>query len=460
MNQESLTPSPEEVEQFEQEKREQERQDLEFEQEMLVWEQEEQELKRQHDLELAEMLEWEKQEGQFEKDWEFTKEAKREHVSPDVHTGLGKWAVEQNIETPVLVTDDQDMDEYWEQNIHPELEEVRDHLGSLNEDQRKHINELISGRRASAWLDQKLGISEETEIKPYIETLLAKDEKGNNVVGDRLFMNFLELHNKILAEEQEKLTALDDEAKANYEADIRAAVEEGLVQKSVLKRVELLLPYTKLIADDGFNTSVNGVSGSARSAIEFDGIREDEVRVAPAYIKDPKKLERLLQHEFSHTVQGEDEVEDEEFAELPAGGMERIVDGPGETVLNEAVVEQFAESLAKGEPDETAPKSDIRKGAMYPAPRKLLHVLANKGAKNIDIRDFFKAHFESSGEAAEAGDDSFRQRLIEGLDEAFPFTDVRKEIAELNIRDDKGIEDYAERLQERAEEYQASLIKN
>lgn len=454
MHKELLIPSPEELEK--------ERLELEeFEQEVLEWERQEEEeleMERQRELELAENLEWE-QEAEFAKEEALAEEAKREHLSPDFMTGLGRWAVEKNIEIPINVADDESVDEYWEQRIHPELEEVRDQLNGLNEHQREHVNELISGRRASAWLDEMLNLSEKTGVKPYIETLLAQDEKGNYIVGDGVLMNFLELHNTVLAEEHEKLNALDGELKASYEADFTTAVNEDLVQESALKRLQLLLPHSKLVADDGFDTSAWGVEGKASSTI-FNGLKEDEIKVAPKYIKDKKKLKRLLGHEFTHIGHGEDEVEDEESVETPAGGMERIIDGSGGTVLNEAVVEQFAETLEKGEPDEADPDSDIRKGAMYPEPRKLLHVLANKGVKKIDIRDFFKAHFESSREAAVAGDDSYQTRLINELDEAFPFTDIREEIANLEIRDSKGIKEYAERLQGRATEYQASLVKS
>lgn len=419
----------------------------------------------QMDLEMErqrlEIERWEREgteeERQQEQEEEFLAEIENGYMSPDMLTGLGRSAVEYNFQkTNETVAGRLDIAQSREGNIQADLAEVRSQLSNLDEWQIEEANVLLSRQPDSAWLDEALGIEEidkEIGVKPYIEMLTAENEAGDYAVNDALLINFLEWHNYALAQEQEKLDAYSEGLKGSYKKDFATAVEAGWIPKSALKNLNRLNDTT-LVIDDGFDTSLYGIAGIATPKIDEED--DYKIKISPNEIDDPRAL---LLHEFSHTAHGENEADDTEFADIPEGGMKRLFDGRGGTVIDEAVVEHFSDSMLRGEVDNLNPWSDVRKEATYFAPRVLLDVLANKGANKIDIRDFFAAHFENGREAKEAGKNSAQAHLVKKLNEAFPFTDVIHEIAELNITDEMGIETYAKLLKDQAAEDQALLSK-
>ncbi len=250
------------------------------------------------------------------------------------------------------------------------------------------------------------------------------------------------------------------EQKQSFTQRFQEAVNSSWIPRAALAHLPRL-DNTKLIVDDGFRTNLESMGGGEVGYADDSGY---EVVVAPTLAKKP---ERTLTHEFIHVLDGHDRVPfDEEsiFRSKETAGLYRIFKGQvaGEA-MNEAVVEHLTDSMWNGELDIIDPLSKVRKRAVYTIERSLLHTLAQKGVKKVNVRRFIAAHFEDQDQTEVFGKDSAQTKLVEALREAFPFANVIEELSELKTGETvkethAAIQKYCMRLERRTNKYLALRV--
>jgi hypothetical protein len=247
----------------------------------------------------------------------------------------------------------------------------------------------------------------------------------------------------------------DIEARHAFGRAMGSAFQEGWMPQGAMDHMGRLLS-TNVYTHDG---KTPGEDLTIEEDLVYDkeiggGVRTFDAFVSHAQANDPKTITRA----FVEVMAGD------EFAgrdgDPTAGpvvnrGLEQVFGyTAGGQALNRAVAEHYADGLLYGDIDATDPSSASRQGARHIEDRTLLHVLAEAGDQPVDVRLFGAAFFEDKAMADRLGDASAQAQFEDALAAAFPFTDVVKEISELEPKEGQSpqemIADYAVRLEKRA----------
>lgn len=365
---------------------------------------------------------------------------RNEHLSPRVSIGLGARAVGAAMDKTYWQLRDKNT-EREEQIQAKEVGNFREWLTELTPKRAKKLNSMFVGNPPQ-WLRERLGLGDGNKG---VVSILARNIQKYDI-SDETIINFLEWHNSKLAEKQAELDAQIAQYKQGFSDDMQAAMEAGWIEEvpANLKRVD----KTTVVADDGLKTSL-------REGQPWNGgthQHSNMVMISPQAQEEPFQLKRLLRHEFTHVVQGVDRAPDGSVS--GKGGLYRLFGkGRGGSVVNEAAVEHFANSLLVGDLDTMDP--EVRRAASYPENRGLLYGLSSFGVHPIDMRYFTKALFENRN-APQQEDRDGQSMLQEQLRRAFPFTDVVKEISQFD--DETDVAEYTEKLRRRARAYKLKKV--
>lgn len=244
-------------------------------------------------------------------------------------------------------------------------------------------------------------------------------------------LNFMQWHNFELAKDQKTLDEKSHIHKEMYRQKMNKAIEDGWVPEWVGDRIDERLLDTIIVQDDGFDT-VFAKSPSLGSA--YRTYDKQYIKIAPPSLGE-RQTEKVMTHEFNHVMDGYAKEEGRQGSY----GMYRLFDSLhpyAGFVLNEAVVEHLADALHTGNSiDVIDVASRQRRNAFYTTERKLLNVLATKGDKKIDIRDFIAAHFDE-GEHIDENGDTPTEKLKRKLKEAFPTRDIIGELDQCRSQND------------------------
>lgn len=387
----------------------------------------------------------------------------KDHLSSEWGIGLGHVAVAAAIDRSYWQTQDRDVSRE-EQIQKQEIANVRRRLAEMPRKQAKLLEASWMQQDLPEWLKGRLGLDEHDDGRQsgIIEALTARQAneksrflarlKGKKAVGeteqeyqlpDETVLNFLEWHNQLLTEKQKSFDERLGKYKEGFTNAIHNAVAAGWIDELPpnLGNVSTVA----ILVDDGLLTKFHeSESGGYTSA------GRDFVVISPVHIEKPRKI---LAHELTHVIEGADIITGEFEVERRRGMMRLFGSGRGGSVMNEAVVEHFSNSLLVGGIDSTRPDHDKRKDATYEENRGLLHYLAEYGVKAVDIRYFTAALFENRHNP-QPGDEDAQTDLYYRLREAFPFTDVVREIQAFDEKTD--VDMYIFDLDRRTQEFKAT----
>lgn len=364
-----------------------------------------------------------------------------EHVSPDWDTGFGRVAVVLGIRRAIDNTRGREAKAAERKQPHAEiLQDARNQLEDLTRKQRRQINGLMSQQDASPWLDQALGLKTRRKRKNYVERLTARNKAGKYKVNDELLQNFLEWHNYVLHEEQEKLDKQRPQYDEEFKQHFTEAIEKGWIPESARSNLDRL-EDTELVLDDGLRSTRENFAGQAGN---YWYGSSHNVYISPDTFK--AKKGHVVLHEYLHVTDGMNE--DSYFGPMRVRGMHRLFGmGEGGRAMREASTEHLAVSMAHGNIDKINPERRVGEKSTYFKERKLLDVLANKGSRKIDVREFIAANFENNNEPNSEGEQTKGEQLTSQLREAFEFTDVVQEISQLQPGE---LREYTKKLEKRA----------
>lgn len=352
-------------------------------------------------------------------------------TSPDLPVGLGRGAVHAALLAAQYALENKPGNQLaLEDQRKYELDGERAYLASLDDDKVQMLEKLLKKESLPSWLADHIDFNDKKWGA--IKQLTEKWPGGEYVVSDDVFQSFLEWHNHKLAEKQRKFDERLPQFKEQFTQKINMAVKNGWAPREVLRRLSKL-DTTRTIIDDGLVTTLIGAGGTAKSAVDES---HAIIKLAPEELSSPT---RVLDHEFTHVLQGVHHLQAGEAKHIyrrgEGHGLYRIFGEWGGHILNEATVEHFSHSLRAGNFHITQPTDSRREGAVYKKNRSLLHMLSAGGLKPVDIKQFTWALFEDSYQNQNEVETA-RGKLVAALHEAFPFTDVVREIQEFTEETD------------------------
>jgi len=270
-----------------------------------------------------------------------------DHISPSLYTGLGQNAVKLALKQSYDQQRGDQLEHGDDERLAKQLQKARDELEELTPRQARLFQQLVLDQPNSPWLEWRLDMPNRT-YRPtsLIQHLTDRKQDGSYVLPDRVFMNFLEWHNHVLATKQHELTDRTPSLRAEYAAKIGQAVWDGWMPPSVLHKLSRL-QKTQLIIDDGLHTTVDDTEGAAFN----DG---SAILIAPNKVARPG---HLLWHEFSHLLDGQSPAADGERVGFNRGLYRVFGAGEGGRAMDEALIEHVASSLENGAIDAIDPPS-------------------------------------------------------------------------------------------------------
>jgi len=285
-------------------------------------------------------------------------EIARQYVSPDSEVGLGQYAVKAGIYEAYHAASGNFSKEKRSHEITLEaLEQVREQLYELSEDEAKKLQKLLLNQPPSPCLMDRLGFAGEEEklhsnkkgwATEFVDRLTRKEE-GERLVPDELLLNFLEWHNSVLAERQQELDSKIEGYKQSYVERFTEAALDGWVPAAALNHLNRLKEID-VIVDDGLITK-NKLGLSERTS---EGHKK--VIISPNILKSPQNV---LDHEFTHVVEGHNH----HITEGDSGGyaLYRIFGSEaGGRAVTEAADEQFTLGISGGDMSITDPSHPKR----------------------------------------------------------------------------------------------------
>ncbi len=134
------------------------------------------------------------------------KHTRAEHMSPDIITGIGRRAIELQMDmAESLLNDLEGVSDVYSPHLHDALVKTRGDLRlkalSTNTISHRQINALLESEPLSPWLSAQFGLNQ-VRHGSLAKVLTRKNRDGTYKVGDELFLHFLEWHNHALAKTQ------------------------------------------------------------------------------------------------------------------------------------------------------------------------------------------------------------------------------------------------------------------
>lgn len=325
------------------------------------------------------------------------------------------------------------------QEAHYELTRVRNFLSDLvfrhgNETASKEGDLLFETSRMPPGLVQLIensgsnigGWSENTSLIHKLTTL----ELGAYPVSDDTLLNLLEWH----TERSEALhTQHTTEKIPKYYAELAYTLVRRVVSNElppiILTRLAAVRDNTRIIADDGSRTVVQGRGGYYTPA-------EDAL-----YMWDITK--QVFDHEITHALEY---PRDRSGKISGCSSLESILseDSPGNRVLKESTV-SFIEGLLGGNNlFDTDPANWSLEEGSYPEGRAVIDALCRYGKKAVDIRYFIDALFESKDKQLQRADRSAASKLLATLQDSFPDMDaLLATLATLDTKNEDRLQQFA-----------------
>lgn len=318
----------------------------------------------------------------------------------------------------------------WDTVIEDELEEVRQVLSNLSEDNMTTALEVLKKHPVSRWLAEQLPAlrpdidlpdDNDTEESPAIAlftSISKRQEDGTYVIPDATLLNFLQWHNHAFAQESTAFNERLPEYKKDFRDRFTALVEGGNLPKHALARLDLI-DDVDIRLDDGFKTSFQperSIAGSYNDLFK---------RIIVSGISLPRQHD-VINHELIHRIAKGTRRQD--GIRLGEAGMYALFgNDEGGRILDEAVTTELAHLITYG-------RNPSLEENVYQQERRILHTLINNArGKDLTLFDFFYEYFDDPSNPPESydGHQANRPNLRQLLSAAFPDTDIVKSIVNI-----------------------------
>jgi len=274
--------------------------------------------------------------------------------------------------------------------------------------------------------------------KQIINKLVEKDESGDYIVSNEVFLNFLEWYNFMHIQRQNEVKNQIQNRKLTFIGQIKDAVEEGWMPSSVLDQNSKKLDSVKVEVDDGYELLESQRQRETENGYSVHGLYDDTNSNQPLILirPIPGVIDKYTYtHEATHAITGNGYEYDYYNPNRITGDCKRksvgsikkmFGSGDGGTIMDEAITEHVAQSLIHGLADVVDPK---QKSGSYFEFRGFLHKLCTSGVNKLHISEFIAAYFEDDETADQLGSRSAREMLLSNLRNAYPDTNIISNIA-------------------------------
>jgi len=289
-----------------------------------------------------------------------------------------------------------------------------------------------------------------TDTFDWAEVLTAKKEGIEYLVGDELFLNFLEWHNYQLARQQKEIDSQVELLKMELMTEINEMIECGYLPESAGAHCDKL-NKVQVYIDDGTLMKAKNERSISIVGTSYINTRTGEHEIGLLCNK-MEDCRYVIRHELIHTINGSipQEYREGVFREVIGArflSVESALNASMPKPINEALTEHLNSCLDHGDfnlidPDLREKKYGEAYESTYRTYRKLLSILIASGQKQLNLRDFYDLYFlNSQNPQAEQQ----IQNVYNQLQQAWPDSDIINKISNLRA-DAEGI--FEENVQE------------